>query len=79
MASIAAGLARNSAVHQRTNPRLYIYIKEEGEFKHQKAQKNVPTPGKNRTHDPPCSSSDALTTCVIHVMRTLDPVPLVSM
>ena len=43
MASIAAGLARNSAVHQRTNPRLYIYIKEEGEFKHQKAQKNVPS------------------------------------
>ena len=37
MASIAAG-TRNSAVHQRTNPRLYIYIKEEGEFKHQKAQ-----------------------------------------
>ena len=36
-------------------------------------------PGKNRTHDPPCSSSDALTTSVIHVMRTLDPVPLVSM
>ena len=37
-------------------------IKEEGEFKHQKAQKNFRAPGENRTHDPPSSSSDALTT-----------------
>ena len=34
------GLPRNSAVHQRTNPRLFIYIKKEGEFKHKKAKKN---------------------------------------
>ena len=39
-----------------------MYIKEEGEFKHQKAQKNFRAPGENQTHDHPSSSSDALTT-----------------
>ena len=78
MASIAAGLARNSAVHQRTNPRPYILKKKENSNT-RKLRKMFRAPGKNRTHDPTCSSSDALTTSVIHVMRTLDPVPLVSM
>ena len=41
---------------------LHVHIEEEGEFKHQKAQKNFRAPGENRTHDHPSSSSDALTT-----------------
>ena len=39
-----------------------MYIKEEGEFKHQKAQKSFRAPGENQTHNPPSSSLDALTT-----------------
>ena len=35
-------------------------IKEEGEFKHQKAHKNFRTPGEDRTHDLPSSGSEAL-------------------
>ena len=36
------GLAWNLAVHQHTNPRLYIYIKGEGEFKHQISSEKSP-------------------------------------
>ena len=39
-----------------------IHNLEEGKFLYQKAQKNLRAPGENRTHDPPSSSSDALTT-----------------
>ena len=71
MASIAAGTCSKFGRPPAYKPKtVYLY---------KKAQKNVPTPGKNRTHDPPCSSSDALTASVIHVIRTLDSVPLVSM
>ena len=38
------------------------YNFEEGKFLYQKAQKKFQDTGENRTHDPPSSSSDALTT-----------------
>ena len=38
------------------------YNFEEGEFLYQKAQKKFQDTGENLTHDPPSSSSDALTT-----------------
>ena len=37
-------------------------IKEDGEFKHQKAQKNFQALGENQTQDPLSSSLGALTT-----------------
>ena len=43
----------------KPNITLCYCIKEEGEFKHQKAQNNFWSPGENRTHDPLSSSSDA--------------------
>ena len=44
--------------------KIFLFsIKEEGEFKHQKAQKNFLTPGENRTRDPASSSSDAPISC----------------
>ena len=45
-----------------------IYNLEEGEFLYQKAKKSFRAPGENRTHDPPSSSSDALTTELLEAL-----------
>ena len=81
MASIAAGTCSKFGRPPAYKPKtVYIYlIKKKENSNARKLIKMSRAPGKNRTHDPPCSSSDALTSSVIHVMRTLDPVPLVSM
>ena len=42
--------------------RIRLIPKEEREFKHRKLRKIFRAPRENQTHDPPSSSSDALTT-----------------